>query len=127
MIPILCVGETLDERKEEKTFEVLEQELKEAFADVEKDLLQKIIIAYEPVWSIGTGEIPTMDEIKEVVFFIKHRIKEEYGFDVKVLYGGSVNNSCINDLESINNVDGYLVGGCSLKCEEFEKLINSIN
>ena len=127
MIPVLCIGETLDERHEEKTFEVLEKEISDAFKDIDKELLKAVIIAYEPVWAIGTGEIPTMDEIKEVSMFINHYIREHFDYDVKVLYGGSVNNSCIKDLETIDNIDGYLVGGCSLKCEEFEKLINSIN
>ena len=124
--PILCIGESKEERDSGEYLKVLEKEIVDAFSNIKKDCLESIIIAYEPVWSIGTGIVPDNSQIEEVADFIKKIIKEKYDFDIKVLYGGSVNNNCIAELEKINNIDGYLVGGCSLKCEEFEKLINNI-
>ena len=102
------------------------EELISSILHLQKNFLKDVIIAYEPIWSIGTGVIPSNDEIKKVTDYIKKYVKDNYQFDIKVLYGGSVNNSCIKTLEEIDNIDGYLVGGCSLKCSEFEKLINSI-
>ena len=125
--PILCVGESYDERKNNRTFDVIKEEIVEAFLGLDKTKLANVIIAYEPVWAIGTGEIPTNDEIEEVISYIKEYVHDNYSYEVKVLYGGSVNNKCIGELEKIKNVDGYLVGGCSLNCDEFEKLINSID
>ena len=129
IIPVLCIGENLEERQSGKTFMVIENLIKEAMDEI-GDIAKKIIIAYEPIWSIstsGTGIVPKNEEIEEVSSFIKKYILNNYAYEPKVLYGGSVNNKCIDDLEKIDNIDGYLVGGCSLKCEEFEKLINSIN
>ena len=126
VIPILCIGESLEEREENRVFDVLKKEIDEAFLNIKKEFLQEVIIAYEPIWAIGTGKIPTSNEIEEVSTYIKKYVKEKYEFDIKVLYGGSVNNKCIDELEQIKNIDGYLVGGCSLKCEEFEKLIDKI-
>lgn len=127
MIPVICIGENSDERNQNKTIEVLKKEIEDAFSNIDNQNLNGIIIAYEPVWAIGTGKIPTMAEIREVSSFIKNFIQEKYSFESKVLYGGSVNNDCINSLETIDNIDGYLVGGCSLKYEEFDKLINKIS
>ena len=125
--PILCVGESLEQRQEKKVFDVLKEEIDDAFKDIDIHKLSKVIIAYEPVWSIGTGLVPKNNEISEVVTYIKKYVFDKYQNDIKVLYGGSVNNNCINDLESIDNLDGYLVGGCSLKYEDFDKLINHIS
>ena len=126
MHPILCIGESKEERDNQKYLEVIEKEIEEAFTNIKKEYLNDVIIAYEPIWSIGTGVIPNNEDIHEIVAFIKKYVKEHYQVDIKVLYGGSVNNDCIKTLEEIDNVDGYLVGGCSLKNEEFEKLINSV-
>ena len=126
MIPILCIGETREERDNNKEIEVIESELDEAFKDIDNNLIANIIIAYEPIWSIGTGIVPTNEEIEEIILHIKRYVKSKYLVDVKVLYGGSVNNKCISELEKIDIVDGYLVGGCSLKYLDFDLLINSI-
>ena len=88
--------------------------------------LNSVIIAYEPIWSIGTGVIPTNTEIEETISYIKNYIKDNYGIQLKVLYGGSVNNKCIDNLETIEVIDGYLVGGCSIKKDDFNQLINSV-
>ena len=124
--PILCVGETKEERDANKTIDVIKNELAVAFDGIESDLINNVIIAYEPIWSIGTGVIPTNIDIDNVIKFIKDYIMEKYNAPVRVLYGGSVNNECIDELEKLDNVDGYLVGGCSIKKEEFNKLIKRV-
>ena len=126
IVPILCIGETKEERDNNKTFEVLSKEISEALQNIDTNLLNNVIIAYEPVWSIGTGVIPTNNDILDTIAFIKNYLKGNYNVSLKVLYGGSVNNDCIDNLESIPNIDGYLVGGCSIKCEEFDRLINNV-
>lgn len=127
MNPILCIGETKEERMDNRVNEVLAKQIDEAFQNVKPEFLTNVIIAYEPIWSIGTGNVPVNEEIDDVITFIKRYTKENYLFTPKVLYGGSVNNNCIETLEKIENIDGYLVGGCSLKKEEFEKLINYVD
>ena len=126
IIPIICIGETKEERDNNETFPVLKKELDEVLKYRDTNSLNNVIIAYEPIWSIGTGVIPTNDEIEETINYIKRYLKKEYNLELKVLYGGSVNNSCIIELEKIAIIDGYLVGGCSIKKEEFSKLIKSI-
>lgn len=123
--PILCIGETKEERDNNLTNIRLKEEIDKAFNNISN--LSNIIIAYEPLWSIGTGLIPTNNEIFETISYIKEYVKSQYNFDVKVLYGGSVNNNNILELESVNNIDGYLVGGCSLDTNKFLDLINKIN
>lgn len=124
--PILCIGESLEDRQNKRYIEYIKGEIDEAFHNINIESLSKIIIAYEPIWSIGTGLVPTNDEIIETVSFIKKYANEKYNAKIKVLYGGSVNNTCINTLEEIIIIDGYLVGGCSIKKEEFDKLIKQI-
>lgn len=124
IIPILCIGETKEEKENGITLEVLKKEIDEAFCGNTTD---KIIIAYEPIWSIGTGVIPTNEEIYDTIKSIKDYVKDKYNTNNKVLYGGSVSNKNINELEKINIIDGYLVGGCSIKKDDFNLLINSIN
>ena len=126
IVPILCIGETKEERENNKTYDVLSQEISDALHNIDTNLLNNVIIAYEPIWSIGTGIVPTNNDIYETISFIKKFINETFNVSLKVLYGGSVNNECINTLEKINNIDGYLVGGCSIKREEFDRLIKSI-
>ncbi len=124
--PILCIGESKEERENNIYLEKLENEIDEAFASIAKDYISKIIIAYEPIWSIGTGLIPKNSEIEEVIRKIKNYVNEKYFVEMKVLYGGSVNNKNIDNLETIPNIDGYLVGGCSLKIKEFNELIEKV-
>lgn len=124
IIPILCIGETKEEKDNGITLEVLKKEIDEAFCDVTTD---NIVIAYEPIWAIGTGVIPTNEEIYDTIKSIKDYIKDKYNTNNKVLYGGSVSNKNINELEKIDVIDGYLVGGCSIKKDDFDLLINSIN
>ena len=123
--PILCIGETKEEKDNGITLDILKNEINMAFNGLSN--LDSIIIAYEPIWSIGTGVIPTNDDINETISFIKDYINKKYNTNNKVLYGGSVSNKNINELEKINVIDGYLVGGCSIKKEDFDLLINSVN
>ncbi len=123
LIPIICIGETKEERELNKTKEVLFKEIDEAFKDIDQNMLNDIIIAYEPIWSIGTGVVPTNSEIYETIKDIKDYLESNYQVKLKVLYGGSVNINCIDNLSEVENIDGYLVGGCSIKKDEFKELI----
>lgn len=124
--PILCIGETKEERDNNKTFDVLAKEISDGLKNIDTNGLNSVIIAYEPIWSIGTGVIPTNDDILNTIAFIKNYLQETFNVSLKVLYGGSVNNDCIANLQSISNIDGYLVGGCSIKKEDFDRLIGSV-
>lgn len=120
---ILCIGETLEERSLSKTYEVLERQLTTA---LDGHITNNIIIAYEPVWAIGTGKVPTNQEIEETITFIKKVVSDNYDCQIKVLYGGSVNDENITKLNKIPNVDGYLVGGASNKIDKFNKIIEVV-
>ena len=126
IIPILCIGETKEERDKEATFNVLQEEIDNSFKKMDTNKLNSVIIAYEPIWSIGTGVIPTNEDINITINYIKSYIKDNYGLDIKVLYGGSVNNHNIDELEKNSIIDGYLVGGCSIKKEDFNELIKKV-
>lgn len=108
--PILCVGESKEEREENKVKQVIEEEITIATQDLTCEQKADLIVAYEPIWSIGTGLIPTNDQINEVFEFIKELLPT-----TKVLYGGSANEKNIDDLKLCPLIDGYLLGGLSLK------------
>jgi len=108
---IYCIGESLKEKENNKTYEVLEKQISEVLNNIS---VKDIIIAYEPIWAIGSGNIPENNEISEVVEFIKDTIKEKYDTYLPVLYGGSVNTENIKELKTIKNIDGFLVGSASL-------------
>lgn len=124
--PILCIGETLEAKKLKKTGAVLIKQLRQALKDVSVDDLKKVIIAYEPVWSIGTGVIPSPNEIDEVVDYIKDTIYRTYNLEIPVLYGGSINDENISLLEKCKNIEGYLIGGASLDINKITNIINQI-
>ena len=124
--PVLCVGETSEEKNLFKTKKVLKSDLISCLNKIEPDDIEKIIIAYEPIWAIGTKRIPTMAEIKSNVKYIKDLIKQIYKKEVRVIYGGSVNPNNIEKLNKIDNVDGFLVGGSSTKADEFLKIIEVV-
>ena len=87
-------------------------------------IIEKIIVAYEPVWAIGTGKVPTNEEIDDIICYIKDLIQDKYGARLLVLYGGSVNAKNIDELNLVESVDGYLIGGASTKPEEFIYIMN---
>ncbi len=126
IIPIICIGETKEEKDNGLCLSVLKKEIKDALKNIDNDQVKNIIFAYEPIWAIGTGLIPQNSEIEEVISFIKKYVYDKYLFHVKVLYGGSVNNQNIGVLELIPNIDGYLVGGCSINQEKFDSLIQKV-
>lgn len=124
MIPILCIGETKEEKDSGKTKEVLLQELEGAFKNIDNKLIDKIIIAYEPIWSIGTGVVPTNNEIEEISMYIRDFVRDNYGCATILLYGGSVNLKNIDKLNEIDIIDGYLIGGASTKINELSQIID---
>ena len=113
---IFCIGETLKEKRKKNTKQVLSNQIKKGLSGIKNK--NRVIVAYEPVWSIGTGLIPTSKELFETIYFIKRKIK-----NYKVLYGGSVNPKNIVLLKSINNIDGFLVGGASQDSKKFIDII----
>lgn len=124
IIPILCVGETKEEKEIGKTKEIIFQELDGAFQDLLMNSIQKVIIAYEPIWSIGTGLIPSNDEILDIAKGIREHMLNKYGTNNLILYGGSVNADNIDELNKIDLIDGYLIGGASTKAAEFLQIID---
>ena len=126
--PILCVGETEDERVKGVTQVVVEKQIKKALSDVEK--IDNVVIAYEPVWAIGTGKVATSAQAEEVHSLIRSILKELYGDvsqNIRILYGGSVTKENIGELIGMENIDGALVGGASLKPDAFLGIINQIS
>jgi len=113
---IFCIGETLKEKRKKITKQVLNKQIKLGLNKIRNN--KNILIAYEPVWSIGTGIIPKSNELFDTIDFIKKRMK-----NYKVLYGGSVNPKNISQLKSINNIDGYLIGGASQDPKKFIDII----
>lgn len=112
---IFCIGETLDQKSKYKS--VLKKQLIEGFDGVED--FSNIIIAYEPVWAIGTGEVATTADISKVHKFIKKLVNENFGVDIPILYGGSVKPSNSQEILALSEVDGVLIGGASLKAEDY--------
>ncbi|MCF2555413.1 triose-phosphate isomerase [Faecalicatena contorta] len=122
--PVICIGETLEERQQDRYKEVLKTQLDAVYREL-GNMLEKCIIAYEPVWAIGTGVIPTMDQIHETHKYI-YQILNAYGItdnNIRVLYGGSVNAKNVQEIASVNYVNGFLIGGASLKAESFKSII----
>ena len=127
MTPIFCVGEKLEERETEKMYDVVSSQILNVFDNIAKDEIGKIIIAYEPVWAIGTGLTASSEDISSMHSFIRDLIMKKYGEqisrNIRIIYGGSVNSKNSFAISKIESVDGVLVGGASLKIEEFKKII----
>ena len=124
--PIVCVGESLEERETGVTMEVIGKQVKLAYRNISADDAKKVIIAYEPIWAIGTGKTATSDQAEEVCAVIREVVKGLYGAEVAdvaiIQYGGSMNASNAAELLSKENIDGGLIGGASLKAEDFAKI-----
>lgn len=125
LVPILCIGENQNDYNNAQTKNILMHEIDEALEGVLN--INNLYIAYEPIWAIGSGIIPCIDEIDDIVKFIKEYVYNKYRFNIKVLYGGSVSLKNIDELLKINSTDGYLVGGESLNSIKFCQLISKIN
>ena len=126
---IICIGETLKERETGITLDIIKKQLLESLP--QEITGETIIIAYEPVWAIGTGLTPSIEQITEVHDFIRAELENNYGkkigHSVNILYGGSMNAKNAHEISAIENVDGGLVGGASLKAESFIPIINALN
>jgi triosephosphate isomerase (TIM) len=127
LVPIACVGETLAEREAGRTMEVVGRQLDAILGALTAEEAKKIVIAYEPVWAIGTGRVATPEQAQEVHAFIRGRIAAKHGPAVadvvRILYGGSVKPDNVKGLMALPDVDGALVGGASLTAESFLKLV----
>lgn len=121
---IYCIGETKREKDNNETFKVIEQQISEVLNNVE---VKNITIAYEPVWAIGSGITPTREEIKDIIDYIKDIVYDKYECQVNVLYGGSVNEDNIAYFNSIDNLDGILLGGSSLDINKVSKVLQVMN
>ncbi|MBQ7882256.1 MAG: triose-phosphate isomerase [Treponema sp.] len=126
--PIVCVGETLEQREQGITMESITSQTEKALEGLEASDVEKVIIAYEPIWAIGTGKTATKEDANEAVKQIREKIAEKYGQNtangVIIQYGGSVKASNAKELFEMSDIDGGLVGGASLKVEEFANIVN---
>ena len=125
--PIICVGESLDERKRDLTLERISYQVKAALWDIAPEDAKKIIIAYEPIWAIGTGETATAEQAEEVCAAIRELLRKQYGGrvsrSVSILYGGSMNEKNASELLAMPDIDGGLIGGASLDAGRFAQII----
>jgi len=129
LLPILCCGESLEQRETGKTEEVLKNQIVKDLEGLAKEQVEELVIAYEPIWAIGTGKTATSQVADETCGYIRSVVAELYGKDtaekVRIQYGGSVKTSNIDELMSMPNIDGALIGGASLKADDFIKLVNA--
>jgi triosephosphate isomerase len=129
LIPIVCVGETLKEREGDRTQETVGRQVRQAFAGLSPAEMETVIIAYEPVWAIGTGKAATAEDAEEVIRFIRGTVAELFGGEtaekVRIQYGGSVKPENVGTFLSQPDIDGALVGGASLEPHSFLKLVNA--
>jgi triosephosphate isomerase (TIM) len=121
---IFCVGESLEEREAGRTFDVIKREVEAGLAEVDSE---NLVVAYEPIWAIGTGKTATTDQAQEIHSYIRKILAELYGpraEDIRILYGGSVTPENVNGLMACRDVNGALVGGASLKPESFAGIVS---
>ena len=126
--PILCVGETLEQRDSNIEKQTVKNQINNAFADINSPDAEKIVVAYEPIWAIGTGKTATSQQANEMAAFIRSAIADIYNKELSekiiILYGGSVKSNNANEILSQSDIDGALVGGASLKAGDFLEIIN---
>lgn len=131
LTPILCIGEKLDAREGGKAEEVVISQLNKALDAIPKEFIKKTIIAYEPVWAIGTGKTASVSQAQEIISKIRENLKELYGSEisemVRILYGGSVKTDNIEEFLKAKDIDGALIGGAALNPDNFIKFIESAN
>ncbi|KEJ04210.1 Triosephosphate isomerase [Clostridium botulinum A2B7 92] len=128
LIPIVCCGESLEQREGNVTEKVLEGQIKVDLKELSKEQVEKLVIAYEPIWAIGTGKTATDEQANETIGYIRTVVKSMYGEDVaskvRIQYGGSVKPGTIKAQMAKEEIDGALVGGASLKAEDFSAIVN---
>ena len=126
--PILCVGESLDERDANKAFDIVKNQLEADLEGIAGDLIKKLVIAYEPIWAIGTGRTATPEQAEEMCAFIRETLialyDEEIADEVIIQYGGSVKPANATEIMNQEEIDGALVGGASLKAKDFMEIID---
>ncbi len=131
LTPIFCIGETLDERNNSSYFQVLERQLEEGVFGLSAEDFGKIVLAYEPVWAIGTGLTATPEQAQDIHAFIRAKVQAKYGMsvadDTTILYGGSCNAKNASELFEQADIDGGLIGGASLKSRDFTDIIKALN
>lgn len=129
MQTITCIGEKLEERESGETFDVLDRQMKPIAAKLSEDDWDKVVLAYEPVWAIGTGKVATPEQAEDVHAYLRKwlsdNVSPKVSDSVRILYGGSVNDKNSEELGKKPNIDGFLVGGASLKGDAFTTIINS--
>ncbi len=126
--PILCIGETLEEREADKTKDVCKVQTEKALENVTAEDMKKVVIAYEPIWAIGTGKTATAEQANDVIAYVREVVKglygEEISEEVRIQYGGSVKPSNVSEIMNQTDIDGALVGGASLQPADFTELVN---
>jgi triosephosphate isomerase len=130
LVPIFCIGETLDDRKSNQTTQVLENQINLGLQGMDSIDPVKMIIAYEPVWAIGTGETASSDQVARAHGYVQSILERMFGqiaHEVPILYGGSVNENNATELIQTDGVDGFLVGGASLKEESFCGIVEQVS
>lgn len=131
LIPVLCIGESEKERNGKNTFSILDKQVKNGLKDFVSDDLKTLVLAYEPIWAIGTGKTASVDQVEEVHKYLRSLIGQLFSADfaenIRILYGGSVKPENVKELMAIKDVDGALVGGASLDPDKFIKIIGFDN
>ena len=129
LTPIVCIGEHLDERENGQTKQIVRNQINETFKDLSSDDMKKTVIAYEPIWAIGTGKTATPEQAEEIHVYIRELLAEKFDDDtaeqVRIQYGGSMKPANANDLLSRKNIDGGLVGGASLQADSLFEIIKA--
>jgi len=128
LLPILCCGETLEQRENGTTNQIISGQIKADLEGLSKELAEKLIVAYEPIWAIGTGKTATKEQANETIAAIREVLAEMFGKEVadkvRIQYGGSVKPDTIKDQMLMSDIDGALVGGASLVAQDFAKIVN---
>lgn len=131
LLPVFCCGEPLEVRERNNHFDFIRAQLENCIFHLDEDAMKHIVIAYEPIWAIGTGKTASPEQAQEVHAFIRNAVAEKYnhqtGEQISILYGGSVNAKNAAELFACEDIDGGLVGGASMKADEFAAIIKSMN
>ena len=129
LIPIVCIGEHLEEREAGKTRSIIENQFNRTFKDLKSEELSRVIIAYEPIWAIGTGKTATPEQAEDIHIFIRKLVANVYGKNtaetVRIQYGGSIKPANAKEIFEKENIDGGLVGGASLQAKSFYEIIKA--